>query len=209
VDSLHKTIESLARLPSPGPAPGFSPIHICRALLTIGDDGPIGRIELSRRLAIGEGAIRTIIKHLTQAKVIHTIKNGSVLTKHGMSLYKPLRAKLSGIVFIDGRQLALDKANAAILVRGAGQHVNRGIEQRDAAVRDGATGACTLIVRDNAYVMPIEDPHAWKLERKDPLGQDLERLLQPKDKDAIIVVSARERVVAAEAAMAAALTLLQ
>jgi hypothetical protein len=150
-----------------------------------------------------------MLKHLTRAGIINTVKNGCVLTNRGMGLYKQLRVRLSGVALIDARQLALDKVNAAILVRGAGRFVKKGIEQRDAAIREGATGACTLIIKGRAYVMPTEQSDTWKLERNDPLAQDFDRLLGPGPKDAIIVVSANERSAAEEGAMAAALTLLK
>lgn len=77
---LH-TLEALSRLPSPGPAPAFTHVDVTKAILTIGDEEQVGRIELSKKLGIGEGAIRTIIKHLTQAGIIEVAKGGCMLTK--------------------------------------------------------------------------------------------------------------------------------
>jgi len=206
---LLRTLETLSKQPSPGPAPAFSHVHICRALLAIGDEGPIGRIELSRKLALGEGAIRTIIRHLTQAKLIRVVRDGCVLTKRGTDLYNPLRAKLSRIAFIDAMQLSLDKFSAAILVRGALRFVRRGIEQRDAAVHAGATGACTLIVTGSAYLMPMAETDEWKLQPQDPLVRNLEKLFHPKNRDALVVVSAPDNALAEHGAISAALTLLE
>lgn len=206
---LLRILQALSKQPSPGPAPAFSHVHICRALLAIGDEGPIGRIELSRKLSLGEGAIRTIIRHLTQAKVIRTVRDGCVLAKRGTDLYNRLRAKLSRISFIDARQLSLDKSSAAILVRGASRLVRRGIEQRDAAIRAGATGACTLIVTGSAYVMPMAETDEWKLQLQDPLAREMEDLFHPKNRDAVIVVSAPDKALAEHGAIAAALTLLE
>lgn len=205
---MLETLLALSKLPSPGPAPAFSHVHICNALLTIGDEQPIGRIELSRRLGLGEGAIRTIIRHLTNARAITTVKNGCVLTKRGTQLYNPLRSKLSRISHIDARQLALDKISAAILIKGAGRLVKRGIEQRDAAIRTGATGACTLVIRDREYVMPMAENNDWRLRADDPLTQELERSFHPKDNDVVTIVSAPNKRLAEQGAMAAALTLL-
>jgi predicted transcriptional regulator len=183
-------------------------LHVCIALLVIGDDAPIGRIELSRKLSLGEGAIRTVTKHLTQAGLVATARDGCILTKRGRSIYAELRNKLSKIFLIDAGQLSLDKFNAAILIKSSGRHVKRGIEQRDAAVRAGATGACTLVFRAGEYVMPTAE-RDWRLSSQDSLVQALDESFQPKNFDVVAIVSAPSKAVAEYGAMAAALTLLE
>jgi len=174
----------------------------------IGDEGPIGRIELSRKLILGEGAARTIIRHLTRARLVSVVKNGCTLTKRGQELYHALRSRLSKTAFIEARQLSLDKFNAAMSIRGGAQRVRLGIEQRDAAVRAGATGACTLVIRGRRYVMPMSDTGETKLEPDDALVLDLEAALHPRNHDAVTIVGASEEGVAEHAAFAAALTML-
>lgn len=207
--SLLKTLHELSRQPRPGPAPVFSQVHICLALLIIGDKGPIGRIELSKRLQLGEGAIRTIIRRLTRAKLVSIVRNGCILTKHGSGLYNRLRTRLSEVAFINAKQLALDRFSATVLVKGAAGSVRRGLEQRDAAIRAGATGACTLVVKRGAYVMPMEESDEWELRSGDELVQSLEKSVHPKPRDAVMVVSAPSRRLAEQGAIAAALTLLK
>lgn len=204
---LH-TLETLSRLPSPGPAPAFTHVDVTQAILTIGDEGQIGRIELSKKLGIGEGAIRTIIKHLTQASMIEISKGGCMFTKRGLQLYNSLRSKVSNVVPVEARQLALDKVNAAVLVRRAGHLVKKGIEQRDAAIRAGATGACTLVLRGREFLMPIGDSEEWRLKREDPLFQDLEKSFSPEEGDVVVLSSAPDGATAEHGAMAAALTLM-
>ena len=205
---LLNKLQTLSRSPGPGPSPVFSYIHLCRALLTIGDEGPLGRIELSRKLSLGEGAVRTIMRRLTQAELITTVKDGSALTKRGYVLHSQLRRKLSKTFLIDAKQLALNKISASVLVRGSGHLVKKGIEQRDAAIRAGATGACTLVVRQRKYVMPMADDEEWRLDSKDPLAQDLENAFHPKENDVVTIISAPNRGLAENGAMAAAMTLL-
>jgi predicted transcriptional regulator len=204
-----QNLQGLAKLPSPGPAPAFTHIHISRALLAIGDEGPIGRIELSRELGLGEGAIRTIIRHLTLARVIVTARGGCVLTRRGLSLYNLLKSKLSKPFLVDAKQLALDKVSAAVLIKGAGHLVNRGIEQRDAAIRAGATGACTLVFRAGEFVMPMSENEEWKLSPDDSLFQELRKSFDLRNNDAVTIVSAPEKGLAENGAIAAALTLIE
>ena len=204
---LH-TLQALSRLPSPGPAPAFTHVHVTEAILTIGDVRQIGRIELSRRLGMGEGATRTIIKHLMQANVVTIAKDGCVLTKRGALLYNSLRSRVSKVFTVDGRQLALDKVCAAVLVKASGRLVKRGIEQRDAAMRAGATGACTLIFQGREFVMPMSEAEEWKLNADDTLFQELKSSFAPKGDDVVVISSAPDKILAEHGAMAAALTLM-
>jgi predicted transcriptional regulator len=206
--SILNTIISVSKTPTPGPASVFTAVHVSRAILHIGDQGPIGRIELSRKLGVGEGAVRTIIRHLTKAKLVDIAKEGCVLTQHGTVLYKSLRAKLSEIRLVNARQLALDKASAAVLVRGSGKLVNRGIEQRDAAIRVGATGACTLVYKNGELVMPMSEGESWIQQPHDLLFAELRKAFSPNNNDVITIVSAPNQELAEHSAMAAALTLL-
>lgn len=203
-----QTLEALSRLPSPGPAPAFTHVHISRVILTIGDEVQIGRIELSRKLGIGEGTIRTIIKHLTQAKIIAIAKEGCVLTRRGKLLYNSLRSRMSKVILVDAKQLALDKVSAAVLIRGSGHVVRRGIEQRDAAMRAGATGACTLVFQAGEFLMPMSESEEWRLSQNSSLFLDLKKSFHPKENDVATIISASDKAQAEHGAMAAALTLI-
>lgn len=174
----------------------------------MGDQGPIGRVELSRRLGLGEGAVRTIIKHLTARNFVDPAREGCVLTPQGMALYKSLRSKISEAHPVNARQLSLDRANAAVLVRNAGTLVRKGIEQRDAAIRASATGACTLVYRNGKLAMPKGEREEWTLASPEPLFEDLRRSFAPQEGDVIILVSAPNIGMAEYGAMAAALTIL-
>ena len=203
-----QTILSISKTASPGPTPAFTPVHVSRAILLIGDQAPIGRIELSRKLGLGEGAVRTIIRHLISRNFVDAAKEGCVLTQRGQTLYKSLRSKLSVVQAINARELALDKANAAVLVRGSGKSVRRGLEQRDAAIRAGATGACTLVCRNGKLVMPMGRRDEWALASHDLLFEDLQATFGPTADDVVMVVSAPSMMLAEHCAIAAALTLL-
>jgi predicted transcriptional regulator len=176
--------------------------------MVIGDKGPIGRIELSRKLGLGEGAVRTIIKHLSASGFVDLAKEGCVLTQRGMTLYNSLRSKLSEIHPVDARQLAMDRASASVLIRNSGAIVRRGIEQRDAAIRAGASGACTLVYRKGKLVMPKGEREEWTLGSHDLLFEDLRKLFAPREGDVITIVSAPDIGLAEHCAIAAALTLL-
>jgi predicted transcriptional regulator len=203
-----RVLYDLAKFPNAGPAPVFSHLHICGALLAIGDEGPMGRLELSRGLGIGEGTIRTIIRRLTKAGIITTGEDGCRLTRKGVTLYNRLRRKLSRVQPVDAHDLSLDRKSAAIVVKASGDLVKRGVEQRDAAIRAGATGACTLVYRNGAYLMPMGSSDS-KLNPPGKLPRILDDLFAPTDNDVLIIASAPEKELAEYGAIAAALTLME
>lgn len=206
-DSIQEKMRAITEPPSAGPAAAFTYVHVCCTLLLIGDEKAIGRIQLSKKLALGEGTVRTIIKHLAKANMIAGTRQGCILTLKGLSLYRRLRGKLSKTLTVDGGQLALDHSNTAVLVKGSAGKVRQGIEQRDAAVRMGGTGACTMLMRNGGFVMPM-GADEWRLSSGDPLDDELKSKFHPKENDVIIIASAKQRTLADYAAIAAGLTLL-
>ncbi len=203
-----QTINTLSHSASPGPSPAFTAVHVSRAVMEIGNGGPIGRIELSKKLGLGEGAVRTIIKHLANSGYVDAAREGCLLTQRGMALYSSLHSKLSEIHPVNAGQLALDRASAGVLIRDSSAAVRRGIEQRDAAIVAGASGACTLVYRNGKCLMPMGEREEWTLGSQDLLFEELRRLFAPQEGDVITIVSARNAGLAEHGAMAAALTLL-
>jgi len=205
---ILEKIQALVEIPSAGPSPSFSSPQICSALLIMGEKETVGRIQLSKKLGIGEGAIRTVMRHLTRAGIVQTTKKGCALTPKGIALHKRLRSRLSKAITIDAGELALDSASSAILVKASARKVRQGIEQRDAAIKAGATGACTVLMRNGRFVMPMGSDE-WKLDHHDPLVGELNNMFHPNDNDVIIIASARERNLADYGAIAAGLTLIE
>jgi predicted transcriptional regulator len=205
--SLVDDIRSLAIITRAGPAPGFEYPQVCAALLLIGDERAVGRTQLSKRLRLGEGTVRTIIRHLSSGGIVNSTKHGCTLTPKGKSIYNRLRAKLSKVCAVDARALALDTKSMAVLVKGASRKVRQGLEQRDIAIRIGATGACTLLMKKGKFVMPMGS-NEWKMDLQDPLVKELAITFHPEDDDAIIITSAAQPDLAEYAAIAAGLTLV-
>jgi hypothetical protein len=206
-EGVLKKIRALAEAPSVGPSPGFTYPQVCGALLLIGDKENVGRAQLSKTLGLGEGTARTIIKHFSRAGMVKTTQKGCALTSKGMVLHKQLRSKLSKMFPVDAKQLALDNTSTAVLVKGSARKVRQGIEQRDAAIRAGAAGACTILVKNGRFLIP-SGSEEWRLGADDPLAQELNSVFQPHSDDVIIIASASERTIADYAAIAAGLTLV-
>jgi hypothetical protein len=200
-------LRQMAREGPPGPRPTFSEVHMVRALLLIGSTGQIGRGLLAQKLGLGEGAARTLLKRLVALRLITVGRQGATLTSRGRRLWQALAKAISTPIPIDAGRLSLDKFNAAILVRQAEKGVRLGIEQRDAAVREGATGASTLIFKGGRFRMPggTQDCEATY---PDQVWSRLREAFPLNEGDVIIVASAGAPRPAEMGCIASALTTL-
>jgi Domain of unknown function (DUF4443) len=79
----------------------------------------------------------------------------------------------------------LGKYNYAILIKQMSFAVKSGIEQRDAAIKVGASGATTLLFKHNKFLIPQTNYDALKNE--DQLEKQLIEDLHPHEKDVIII----------------------
>jgi hypothetical protein len=64
-----------------------------------------------------------------------------------------------------------------------------GIEQRDAAIKMGATGATTLTFKQNRFVMPGTDTNYAPLSKEPHTTTLLLEKLKPEDGDVVIIGS--------------------
>ena len=114
--SLVEVIKKVTQKIAPGPAPSFKEAHVVKALELIGHNKNIGRIRLSKELELGEGATRTLLKHLKNEKVIQSSRSGISFTKAGNTLFSELSDKLSQEVQVPSSPLTLGSCNVAILL---------------------------------------------------------------------------------------------
>lgn len=202
-----KIIGKIASKLAPGRAPYFIEAHVTKALSTIDAEGPIGRLRLSRTLGLGEGATRTLIKHLQIEGLIEISRNGIVLTDKGEKLFSNLKSRMGNKIKISRSPLTVGPFNIAILVKNAVDAVKYGLEQRDAAIKVGALGATTLIF-SRGKLTPVgvtED-----VLRKVPAIRDaLISKLRPQENDVIIIGSAEDKLMAEFGAIAATLETLK
>jgi predicted transcriptional regulator len=204
---LFEHIERVTRKIAPGPAPSFNEAHVVTALEIIDTNGSVGRIRLSKELGLGEGTTRTLLKHLKNERVIQASRRGISLSEKGKQLFSDLRAKLSEGMEVPRSRLTVGPSNIAILVRGSAQAVKSGMEQRDVAIKSGASGATTLIFSNNKLSMPArEDDISASMPS---LYNELLNKFKPEENDVIIVGSGENRALAEMGAKMAALKLMR
>lgn len=182
-----------------GPTPKFSMYHIWKAYQVIDTQGPVGRKALADILQIGEGSTRTILDKMIREGSVENTRRGAVLTDRGRK-----RLETSGIVTdeIELEGITLGKHNCAVMVRNMADRVKLGCEQRDEAVRAGAIGATTLVVRNGKIVFPGDSDFPDQ-ESVAPLR----KLFDLMDGDVIIIGSAFSYEAAEKGAVSAALSL--
>jgi len=203
---LKKLLEELSKGKAPGPFPSFSVLHLIKALELMAIKGPIGRGKLSKELKIGEGATRTLINRLKDAKIIIATKPGCSLTKKGEEIWKKLQSIFPQKVKLEKSELTLAPYNITILVRGCGHKVGSGMRQRDAAVMAGAEGATTLVFRNQKLILPTVSED---ISQDFPIAfNQISGLLELKENDVVVVSSAEALEKAEYGALAAAMTLI-
>ena len=189
-----------------GPSPSFDRAHALLAFVTIGVSGTIGRQALAEGSGLGEGSVRTVLKKLREGKFVATDALGCHLTESGRELYESILKKLTLPMLVRDSMFTADASQVAILVRSGGNSVGSGIDQRDSAVRLGAAGATTYIIKSGKFSVPGGSPDCEK-DFPGRLWSALRDGLKPRNGDAVIVCGARNKTTAKLGALSAALTL--
>jgi len=204
---LLEVIERVTRKIAPGPAPSFNEAHVVKALEIIGKSGTVGRIRLSKEVGLGEGTTRTLLKHLKNEGITQSSRSGISFSETGKKLFSDLRSKVSEGVDVASSPLTVGSFNIAVLVRDSAQAVGSGMEQRDTAIKSGASGATTLVFSGNKLSMPacVNDIS----ESTSSLHDEIVTKLNPNENDVIIVGSGENRKLAEIGAKMAAIKLLK
>jgi len=198
-------LKRLAEQKAAGPTPSFTELHLAKAIEMIGQQA-IGRAALSNGLGLGEGATRTLIDRLIEARVVKVTQRGCELTEGGFSILKDLNSRLGPMAKVPRSAITVGPNDFAVLVRKAAKKVSSGIEQRDAAVRAGANGAVTLVFKNDRLLMPPLDRLGIGRSR-DLLAKIVDNF-RPEENDVIVIAGASNERLAEDAARAAAWTLL-
>ncbi len=191
-----------------GPIPSFVEPHLLLVLLVAGEAKTIGRQALAKRIGVGEGAIRTILKRLREDGYMQVNASGCSLTKSGLAAYGELRKVIPAMLSLGPTTLTVGKNQVAILVRGAAHRVTNGIDQRDAAIKVGAAGATTYLLRNSRFQIP-RDSNDCESDFPGPVWRKLRRELRPDEGDAVIVCGADDELLSVLGGLSAATTLVR
>jgi len=192
----------LLDLPKYGPVHRFADYHVYRTLLLLSDGRRRGRKSLADSVNIGEGSMRTIIEFLRDKGYVDVKQTGIKISTKGMEFVRNLPIRVERL---DPSDISIAMRNVAVLVRNRADKVTLGIEQRDAAIKAGAEGATTIVVKGGKLLVPPD----YLLDKERPeIARGLRKLLAPNDGDIVIVGAAQEYDRAEDGALAAAFALL-
>ncbi len=137
-----------------GPVPKFNDYHIWKAFQCLDETNPVGRKRLSQLLRVGEGSTRTILSMMQDQNMITIGKSGILLTETGAEFKKTVQMDVADVSISD---LTIGDRDCAVRVPKMARNVKYGCEERDAAIKSGATGATTLIYSNGKLIFPGSD----------------------------------------------------
>jgi hypothetical protein len=207
VRSAISGLLEIAEVRVQGPSPSFHRAHFLLAFLSIGANGAIGRGALAKEAGLGEGAIRTVLKRMRESGYARVDASGCHLTASGIGAYGTLRRELSDPLHLEGSRLTVGRAQTALAIRGAGRLVRKGLEQRDSAVREGAAGATTYVLKGGKFAIPGSSSDC-EADFPSPAWGILRSKLKPREGDAVVVCGSPDETTSTLGALSAALTLI-
>ncbi|WP_019176852.1 DUF4443 domain-containing protein [Methanomassiliicoccus luminyensis] len=192
----------LIERPKYGPLYRFSDYHVYKTLSMLSDGRRKGRKQLSDRIGVGEGSMRTIIEYLREEDLVDVKQTGIKISKKGQEFFGKLPLQ---IYTLDSEDMTLGQSSVAVQVKGMGYKIKSGMEQRDQAIMAGAEGATTVVVKGDKLIIPVD----FDLDKDRPeAAGSIRRLFDLNDGDVIIIGTSADLQRAEEGALAAAFELL-
>lgn len=149
---------------------------------------------MGKEIHLGEGAVKTLISHLKEAKMIDSTRSGNFLTDKGKKFTSQLQKIIPKECKIGKNSLTQSKNNHAVILKKYSSAIKTGLEQRDYAIMYGSAGCTTLVFKNNRFVFPGEDKDCLSRDKK--TKQILVDELNPSEEDIIIISSSDDPFVA-------------
>lgn len=181
-----------------------TPLHVAKLLLVL-EDKIVSRKELAKKLQLGEGSIRTILRKLRKQNIVEVLRAGCRLTERGKHVLKELRTHLPVIREITLKWLPWSK-QIGILVKNVAKEIKSGIDERDLAIKYGADGLIVLVCYNSKLVIPSLENESIDYLRE--LKKNVQEVFRPEDGDVVIVSGASHTNKAELSALACALYLI-
>ncbi|MGI0018293.1 MAG: DUF4443 domain-containing protein [Nitrosotalea sp.] len=203
---MHQVIHLLSKVAqrhAPSRILSFDLVHVFKTMQLMAGEKRISRSLMMEQLGLGEGSIKTLVKHLKMYGLVENSNAGMWMTSKGETLYRKLHVSIPREMDIAKCSVALGKFNHAVLLKDMAHNVKSGIEQRDAAIKAGAVGATTLLCKNNRLVLPGTGEDLMRNDQK--IHALIMEKLSPEQNDVIIIGSSQSKKIAEMAAKSAAL----
>lgn len=182
-----------------GPVARYSDAHLFLVLDILQRRGHIGRKGLMEDTGLGEGSTRGMLKVRKDWKWVEIKQTGVFITEFGRQSFEKFKMRYTDVLNVN---YAEGRYQQGIIIEGVAYKVTNGMEQRDLAVRNGATGAATFVMRDDRVIFPKN----WDVDKNDPRFAEEIRAAGMKNEDVLILVDSnnanRLRVMAAAVGLA-------
>ena len=205
-NKMHQVIQLLSKVTeryAPSRLLSFDLVHVLKTMQLMENKKRISRSLLMHELGLGEGSVKTLVKHLKMYGLVENSNAGMWFTNKGRTVYAKLHHIIPEEMDVPKCSVALGKFNYAVLIKNFAYNIRSGIEQRDAAIKSGAVGATTLIFRKGSFLMP--DRRQDSLRNNPKVHSLIIKKLKPEEDDVIIIGSAEDKKTAEMAAKSAAL----
>ena len=205
---MVNTLKSISSRYAPNRIVSFNPAHLFKTLQLLKRDGHVSRLLLINELGLGEGSIKTLMKHLKMEKLIITTQKGTAMTEWGEKIFEEMSQYICSETQVPKSSISIAEYNHAILLRNMKFAIKQGVEQRDAAIKMGAKGATTLLFNNGKFLIPGSRFNALKGEKA--IEKLLKDNLKPEENDIIVIGSDDNEYITAElASKSAALQTLE
>ena len=184
-----RTLQTISSRYAPSRILSFDMAHIFKALQIIENRGHASRTLLCQELNLGEGAVRTLLKHLKMKELIETSNAGTKMSDEGKRFFAEILSCLPKGCSLPKCSIALGKYNYVVLLKQLSFAAKSGIEQRDASIKMGALGATTLLFSKGRFVMPNTNIMFDPLKKEPSIYELLVKKLGPVEGDVIIIGS--------------------
>ncbi|BAJ50370.1 conserved hypothetical protein [Candidatus Caldarchaeum subterraneum] len=188
-----------------GPSPTFTEPQLVYLIFLIGSEPYIGRKRLKELLQLGEGSVRTMVSRLMKRGLAVSTRGGVALTEKGEEVYERLKKLVSPLRKISFKMPWEAPANYGLVVKGLAERISTGLEERDEAVRHGASAAMVLTFLSDGVHMPRVSN--LSVERPE-FAEQVKSFFKPEVGDVIIITGAEDEPRAMYSALAAALKIL-
>jgi predicted transcriptional regulator len=191
--TLKSFITQLTKHETPkGPSPAFTAAHILEVLLILDSEKTMGRISLSKRLGIGEGSVRTIIKKLVEQSIISVDSVGGChLTELGKTLISELKRTIIHTTELSIDEMGIILPSYAFQIRGIPLVGLSLTKLRDIAIKSGAEGMVIFCVKDGQISLPMMVDDVSKEYPK--IANSLKSRFKLMDGDSILIGFSKDK----------------
>lgn len=156
---------------------------------------------MTKELGLSESTVRTMLKNLKESGLIRPTTFGHALTKKGKTIIETINNHISYPQELKIRQFTQHDNNIAYIINNPGKIITSCIDERDNAIRSGASGLIILIQKDELELIGTGDSRIRPPET-------INETMKPKKDEIIIITFAETKITSKLAGLKIALDMI-